>query len=316
MTIGIGAVGPRAGLAVFRALQAAERVASGAIGGFAVLAAIDANGRLVRAETQRGGTATLFTSGEATGGTPPPAVADAPFAALISSGPDRPSPLAQFLAADPRVGLVTGHRLPNATGPEGRAYNTAVLARMADGASAAAALEAVLGASPEADAGMIALGPGRGMAALNSARVATRPDLGAAGLSVADAHIEILHNAILPRLALAPLLAELAISVMRPPPPASGSVSVRAGTPLMGAPRARVIADADGTAMRIETDVPALLNGRHNCAAVYLGTPVVADGRHLGHTTMEPNIMVEDGRIVSLSGQPSVDIPYTTVDDT
>ena len=120
MTIGIGAIGPNAGLAVFKGLQAAERVGTGSIGGFAVFAAISEDGPLFMSETQRGGTATLFTAGETSGVLPPSEIAAAPYAAVMSSGPDRPAPLSQFLAADPAIGLVTGHRLPNARGARRR----------------------------------------------------------------------------------------------------------------------------------------------------------------------------------------------------
>ncbi|WP_226574283.1 DUF6963 family protein [Acuticoccus sediminis] len=309
MTIGIGAAGPRAGLAVYRALAAAERVAVGAIGGFAAFAAITADGRLVRAETQRGGSATLFTAGETTGVEPPPDVAQAPFAAVISSGPDRPVPLAQFLAADAAVGLVTGHRLPNTIGPDGRAVNAAVLAEMAGGAPAAAALSAVLSPLPDVDAGLIALGPGRGIAALDSRLVTQRPDLGAAGGGEDGAAVRILHNAIRPRLHLAPLLVEIALGVMVPAA-AVGAVTVKAGTPLVLAEARRVVVGRNGAAERIETDVAAHLHGRHNCAAVPLGTPVVRDGRLLGLTTMEPDTVVENAKLISLGGRTAVAVPY------
>jgi hypothetical protein len=64
MTIGIAAWGPDAGHAVFEALKVAEKVGRGSIGGFAVFVAITSDGRVIRAETQRGGTATLFLQGE------------------------------------------------------------------------------------------------------------------------------------------------------------------------------------------------------------------------------------------------------------
>lgn len=309
MTIGIGAAGPRAGLAVFRALRAAERVGTGAIGGFATFAAIDTDGRLHRAETQRGGTATLFTEGEFTGAEPPPAIAEAPFAAVISSGPDRPAPLSQFLAADPRAGLVTGHRLPNTIGREGIPLNEAVLARLARGLPAATALREVLEAEPDLDAGMIALGPASGIAALDSARVASRPDLGAARAQAGDAAVEIIHNAIRPRRSLAPLLAEIALNQMAPDRP-SGQVTVRAGTPVAQGAANRVLVDGADRVTLVETTDARILTGRHNCAAVYLGAQVVRDGTVLGTTLAEPNVMVEDGRILSLSGQDSFAIPY------
>ena len=311
MTIGIGAAGYRAGLAVFAALAAAERVASGAIGGFAVFAAIDEDGQLHRAETQRGGTTTLFTEGERTGAPPPAAVAEAPYAAVMSSGPDRPAPLSQFLAAAPAVGLVTGHRLPNGTGREGIALNQAVLNRIARGMDAESALNEVLVAEPDADAGMIALGPSCGIAALNSALVARRYDLGhAAASSPCGAAVEVIHNAILPSRSLAPLIADIALSIMAPARPALGEITVSAGTPVRHGDADRVSVDETGNAVLVETVNSRLVEGRHNCAAIYLGSSVMRDGKIIGVTLMEPNVIVDAGRIVSLSGQTSVAIAY------
>jgi hypothetical protein len=146
-----------AGLATFKALQAVERVGRGAIGGFASFVAITADGELLRSETQRGGTATLFTAGETICALPPPVFAEAPWAAVMSSGPDRPEPLSQFTPGQAGVGLVSGHRLPNMPGAEGLPINRAVLDRMAHGQPAPDAAHAVLAANPEADAGIIAL---------------------------------------------------------------------------------------------------------------------------------------------------------------
>jgi hypothetical protein len=311
MTIGIGAAGPRAGLAVFRALQIAERAGSGSIGGYAVFAAIAGDGTLHRAETQRGGTATLFTAGERTGVEPPDDIANAPFAALMSSGPDRPAPLSQFLPGDGGIGLVTGHRLPNAAGPDGVPLNASVLAWMGRGLSADAALARVLDAAPDADAGMIALGPGRGIAMLNSARVARRPDLGSAlATSPAGAAVAILHNAIWPARTLAPLLAEIALEVMVSSRAALGTIEVRTGVAVVASERDRVIVDDRGVAVRIETTDARIVHGRWNCAAIYVGAEVVRDGSVLGATMEEPNVVVEDGVVVRLSGQPRFVIPY------
>ncbi|MAQ83000.1 MAG: hypothetical protein CMH12_07195 [Maritimibacter sp.] len=313
MTIGIGAIGPNAGLAVVRALAAAEAVGTGAIGGFAVFAAIGADGRLYRAETQRGGTKTLFTDGETTGTAPPPEVAAAPFAALMSSGPDRPAPLSQFLAAS-GAGLVTGHRLPNTPGPDGRPVNETVLAEMAAGRKAQDALTDVLDADPTVDAGMIALGPGRGLAARNSRLVATRPDLGGATLTAGDCSVAVLHNAIRPDATLAPMVAAVALDILVPPHTVAGHATVRAGTPVALADAHRVTLGADGVATLIETTDPRLMTGRHACAAIYLGALVVQDDVPLGRTVMEPNVLVEDGRIRRLSGQDEVRIPFAKAD--
>lgn len=309
MTIGIGATGPNAGLAVFRALAAAEAVGIGAIGGFAVFAVLTADGRVLRAQTQRGGTRTLFTECETTGTAPPQEIASAPYAALMSSGPDRPAPLTQFLAAS-EAGLVTGHRLPNMPGPDGRPVNEAVLAGLARRMSAEQALVRVLNADPEVDAGMIALGPGRGLAARNSRLVAARPDLGSATLLAGDVAVAVLHNAIRPAAELAPLVAAVALGVLAPPHKVAGHVVVHAGTPVALAQSHRVTLGPNGVATLVETTDARIVNGRHACAAIYLGATVVHDGIPLGRTVMEPNVLVEDGRIQRLSGKSVFRIPY------
>lgn len=311
MTIGIGAIGPDAGLAVFRTLRMAERIGTGAIGGYAVFAALAGDGTVHRAETQRGGTRTLFTSGEHTGVEPPPEIATARYAAVMSSGPDRPAPLAQFLPAAAGIGLVTGHRLPNGAGPDGRAYNAAVLAALGEGLDADAALRRVLERAPDADAGMIALGPRAGIGLLNSARVARRPDLGSAVLEgPRGTAIAILHNAIWPARTLAPLLAEAGLEMMAKARQPLGTILVLAGTPVVAGPEDRVLVDAGGLAFRIETTDGRIATGRHNCAAIYIGALVVRGDAVVGATSEEPNVVVEDGRVVSLSGQPRFALSY------
>jgi hypothetical protein len=311
VTIGIVCCGPRAGLAAFRALAAVERVASGAIGGFAAFAAVDADGAVHEAATQRGGSATLFISGERTGADPPQAVCEAPLAGLISSGPERPEPLLRFLAVDGAVGLVSGHRLPAAPGADGRPLNRAALDAMRAGASPKAALATVLGANPEADAGLIAADHRGRLYAANTARVNRRPDLGAACRTdpAAGASVAVLHNALGPGPSLSALAAETALAVMAPAAPDAGFL-VAAGTPVTIGPAAAVEVDACGRAVAIETTDTSLLSGVANGAAIYLGAEVRREGRLLGHVAEEPNCTLEDGRIVSMSGQSSLRIAY------
>ncbi len=312
MTIGIAAVGPNAGEAVFKALAAVEKVASGSIGGFAAFVAINRTGELVRASTQRGGTSTLFVSGETSGVGPPADFATARFAALMSSGPDRPEPLAQFTPGDKAAGLVTGHRLPNAAGRTGRPVNLEVLQFLRDGLSSQVAVDRVLDADPEADAGLIAIDLTGRVYARNSARVSRRPDLGHARRENGElgAVVEVLNNAISPATSIAMLAADIALLTMAPAGLAVGSIEVASGTPLASGPTHRILLDGDGKVMRIETPDTRLLAGRHNCAAVYLGADVVQGGIVIGTTLVEPNVVVEDGLIVSLSGQPQVSIPF------
>ncbi len=311
MTIGIAASGANAGLAVFRALAAVERVAQGAIGGFAAFAAVDASGAVYRAETQRGGTRTLFTAGETTGVPPPSMAASATRAGIMSSGPDRPAPLAQFVPADAAAGLVTGHRLPNAAGLSGQPVNLAVLDRLRAGETARTAVAEVLDADPEADAGVIAIDQYGGIFSRNSRRVGQRPDLGHARREhgTSGAVVEVLHNAIFPADSLAALAADIALAVMAPTVSA-GRITVAAGVPVIPGAADQVLVDAAGNAFRIETTDQRIVRGRHNCAAIYLGSLVIQSGRALGRTAFEPNVVVADGHIVSLSGQTRLELDY------
>ena len=97
---------------------------------------------------------------------------------------------------------------------------------------------------------------------------------------------------------------------MAPPHAIAGHAVVRAGTPLAGGDAHRVILGPDGVATLVETTDPLILSGRHVCAAIYLGALVVREGTLLGRTVMEPNVLVEDGRILRLSGKDEVRIPY------
>lgn len=312
MTIGIVARGPKAGLAVFRALRAVERVASGSIGGFAAFAAIDGEGRLHEHGTQRGGASTLFTEGETTGVSPEETIAAAPLAAVMSSGPDRPEPLGQFVCADPAAGIVCGHRLPNAIGASGVAFNEEVLAAMREGRSAREAVDAVLDADPEGDVGLIAADLAGDVYARNSDRVARRPDLGHARRedAAAGALVEVLHNAIGPGPSIATLAAETALQVMAPAWEAEAWFVIEAGTPLEAGETNRVELDDDGVVRRVVTTDRGLLSGLRNGAAVYFGAEVCQAGQLLGRTVSEPNVVVEEGRIVSLSGQRRIRIAY------
>jgi len=302
MTIGIVAAGPRAGLAVFAALQAVERVAQGAIGGFAAFAAVTGEA-VLRHETQRGGSATLFTAGEQTGGPPGIEVAEARLAGVISSGPDRPPPLAQFIPATPGLGLVSGHRLPNMSGRDGQPINTAVLALMESGLGPKEAVELVLAANPQADAGIIAGCLDGRIYAANAARVNGRPDLGHARVSQEGATVEVLHNVIFPVAPLAVLAAEVALDAMLARLVPDSEVVLRAGTPVVFGAEDHIRVDADLNVVEVQTTDPRLVAGVWNCAAVYLGAKVLRDGAPLGSTVVEPNIVVENGRIVSMSGQ-------------
>lgn len=315
MTIGIAATGPNAGLAIFTALRAVERVGRGAIGGFASFVCITAAGELRRAETQRGGTATLFVDGETTGTGPPAAVAEARFAAVMSSGPDRPRPLAQFTPGDAAVGLVSGHRLPNVPGADGEPINLAVLQRMRAGATASEAVQLVLRRNAEADAGLIALDLEGGLFAANSDFVAARGDLGFAleHDALSGAGVAVLHNAVHPVAGLAPLAAAIALDTMSPPDRIDFHVIVAAGTPVVaGAANAVVLGDGE-RAERVEVTRAAFLHGTAEGAVIGPNAVVRRGDAVLGRTLFEPYGVVSDGRIRSLSGVEEVRIAVGAV---
>jgi len=317
MTIAIGASGNNAGIAIFKGLQAAEAVAEGAIGGFAVFVVLTQDREIVRFETQRGGARTLFTEGEQTGVEPPDVVRGAIAAALISSGPDRPHPLSQFLAADAQAGLVTGHRVPQGPSVAGVPLNVDVLNQLRAGRSAAEATKAVLSQNPHADVGFITIDLNGNLVAQNSEKVKTRPDLGFAEhyySATPDiiATVAVLHNAIEPHNSLAPLVADIALRQMLIEKPIAGWITVPAGIPLQYGEVDAVEVDDKGMAQCIFTTDPTFLQGERSGVAIYLHSLVKQNGRILGKTLFEPICTVQAGVLASLNGKAQMQISYAS----
>ena len=308
MTIGIAASGDNAGLAVFRALKVVESVGAGCIGGFVSFAAITRAGELVRATTQRGGTSTLFVVNERTGTEPPPGVASAPIAALMSSGPDRPEPLAQFVAGEPGTGLVTGHRFAHAQGANGVAFNQDVLDRMMRGASVVGAVDAVLEENRQADVGLIGIDVHGNVHARNTGRVADRIDGGSAEhrSDAPGPSISILHNAVLPVAGIAMMAVDVAVETMRPAWSPEFWIEANAGTRVVLGESNSVRVDSDLRVLAITTTDSSLLQGRRDGSLIYIGSHVWQGGKRLGYTVFEPYIVLVDGVIESLIGQRSL----------
>lgn len=315
MTIGIAATGPQAGLAVFRALQAVERAGEGSLGGYVAFAAITEPHGVLRAETQRGGTTTLFVDAERTGVPPPPVIAGASVSGVMSSGPDRPEPLSQYVPARASGVLVTGHRLPNAPGASGSPLNQEVLERLACGDTAQDAIDTVLAANPEADAGVIAVDLWGRIASGNSQRASRRTDLGAHALADESrgASVAALCNAVRPAGALARLAVEVAMTVMTAAHQITGTILVLAGTALEHGASDSVHVDGEGTVRRIVTADGRLLAGTWNCAPVYRDAAVYMDGQLLGHVIEEANAVVVDGVIERLNGAERISLVYSLI---
>ena len=300
MTIGIAARGASAGHAVLAGLAAVEAVGAGEIRGFGVFRALGPDGVPIDAETQDGGhdalAADLARRGllERAGA--------ATVAALISSGPNRPEPLTQFLAAGPG-GLVTGHRRPDRPGGDGLAVNLAALRLLAAGAAPQTAVATVLDANPELDAGLIAVTvAGIGMAETD--RVRRRCDRGAARLAVRGgaAEVAVLHNAIQPFEGLAALAAGAARAVLESALPPLPAVRLTAGMTVDVGSEDGLWLGADGRVARIVNANPSLAGfAGWTSGAVYLGTSVHRGGARVGTTVSEAYCRLGDGRIVEVA---------------
>ncbi len=314
MTIAIGAYGPNAGLAIFEGLKAAEVVAEGAIRGFVMFVVITSSGELERYETQRGGTRTLFTDGETTGVAPPETVRGAIAAALISSGPDRPVPLAQFLTADATAGLVTAHRVPQGPSVRGIPLNVEVLDALKAGKSAQEATQSVLAQNPHADVGFITLDRHGNLYMQNAPRVQKRPDTGSAyRKSPTGAKFGVMHNAIEPHGSLAPLVADIGFRQMTDAHPIAGWFMVSAGVPIVYGEVDAVEVDADGVAQQIVTSDRTFTDRARSGGGIYLHSLVRQDGRILGKTLFEPICTVSNGQLLTMSGQTTLRISYTQI---
>lgn len=308
MTIGIAVAGPGAGLAVVRALAAVEKVTRGAIGGFVSFAVITSDRRLLRAETQRGGTSTLFTDGERLGSTPPSQLADAPLAVLMSSGPDRPTPLSQFTPGEADAGLVTGHRLPNVALSGRPSPNIALLTRLRAGEEPETAVPAVLTDYADADTGLIGLDASGRIVLGNTALTDARPDLGSVLVTSQFGSVGILHNAIYPVHGLAEFAAGVALDCLSPPDRSDFEVTFEAPTPLTLGDDNEALVDANGRILAIQVTQPNWLGERFEGAALNVHAAIRCGDKLLGHAVSEPYCIARNHEIVSMSGGTSARI--------
>lgn len=306
VAIGIVAKGPKAGEAIFNGLRMVERVSGNCIGGFAVYSVLTQDGKLVSYETQRGGTNTLVTEGEETGVLPSKEVLEAPIAGLISGGPDRPEPLSQFLPAKAGVGIVTGHRMPNALGVSGKPVNVEVLELMKAGMDAGAAVAKVMDANPEVDAGLLAIDVRGNIGWRNSPRV-DRSILTArhSRRESASGVVEVLLNEIFPP-ETAELAAAVGIGVMTGKEKADAYMTISSGVPVEYGPEDMIYVDENLVVEKVYTPDRTLLKGRRAGIVPYMSSKVVQNGKVIGRLTLEALTVLEDGVIKELDGQTSV----------
>lgn len=293
MTIGIAVAGPSAGRAALRALRAVETVGRGAIGGFVAFAAISSNGDLHRASCQRGGARALFENDDL-----PQSIAEARLAALMSSGPDRPEPLAQFVPAAGEVGIITGHRLPHLPGADGRPVNQIALDALASGDEPAKIVNNFQAANPDSDAGLVVMSHDGEIALGNSELVARRRDVGVAlhKDAATGLRIGVLHNLIFPTQPLAELAVAMAIDAVAPADAFDLEIPIR-DCPLALAARNALHLDTNRVPRRIDIVSERWLEPIWQGSALLRGAAVLVDGRLIGHIVREPYCMAQNGRI-------------------
>ncbi|MBI4539715.1 MAG: hypothetical protein HY704_09450 [Gemmatimonadetes bacterium] len=309
-TIGIAASGPRAGEAVFRALEAAEKISTGSIHGVATFWAMTRDGKIHRfSNFGRGGTATLFISGEETGVAPPPEIAEARMAGLISTGPREPrigEPQPErYPTAGDGIGFVVGHRLPSVVGKNGLPVNHEVFLLLKSAVSARAAVDSVMKHNESLDVGLIAVDRNGAVAMHNSALVDRRYDYGHARGEDrrTGAVVETIMNEIHPHLAVAQLVVDVALQVMTGSREPEFQILVKAGTRVALADEYRIVVDGNGVATQITTVVSEHLQGRRTAVIPYILSRVVQNGRVIGYTINEPLTVLESGVIETVSTQ-------------
>lgn len=303
MTIGIGAFGPNAGAGVLAGLRVAESTGRGAIGGFVSLAALTEDGRLLRASIQDGGSQALIEQNL------PTDILQAPLVGLISSGPNRPEPLSDFIAAEPGVGIVTGHRMPQTRVDQGVALNAMVLAEMKAGAHPQVAIDRVIARYPEMDAGFLACATDGRIGSGSMQSVLARGDqaVGILEARSSTARVGCIHNAIFPFNLISTLTNQVALDTMLRPDTPVGWIKVVAGITLEQGAEAQIHIGLDKAAERILLPKGHFLTGNWS---VGLGdkVAVMANGQRIGWLGYEPFMTLKDGQVQDIDGHQEISI--------
>lgn len=307
MTIGIAASGRWAGAGILSGLRAVEEVGRGAIGGFVSLAVLTEEQKLLRAETQDGGVQSLFD------GPPSDDILQARWAGLISSGPNRPAPLSQFVAALPRVGIVTGHRFPQAQTNDGQALNNLVLSIMQAGSPPQDAVDDVIARHPDFDAGFLALSVHGEIGLGNMPAVASLKDQGSLMTRCTETgnRVATLHNAIRPHRAIALLANEVALDEMRFRATRLETITISAGVAIVVGDTPEIVIDNNHKALRVIH--PEASDAAEKTAfGVGDNVRITKLGKMFGWLDQEPFMVVSQGVIVTLDGETVIEARIRT----
>lgn len=304
MTIGMAVRAPAAGAALLTALSRLEAISDGAIGGFVSVAAMTADGTIARAEVQRGGARALLDSLQDR------AVLECPLAVVMSSGPDRPAPLAQFTPARARVGLVTGHRFPNTLGSNGKPIAEEALDLIENGLSPDAAVSQVVTTNPRSDAGLILLSANGRIGIADSPLLRRHHDRGMALEQTDSYSVAVLHNSIEPTQLLAPLALYLVKNALGVTHGVLPVLRLAAGVPVHhSSDRSCIVVDGSGEATALE--IATECHGDDPWSAG-LGpkAAIMRADRLIGHTNVDPFLVIRGGRLVSVNGLEALSLPY------
>jgi len=316
MAFGMVAFGNKAGEAIFRGLEYAEKISWNCIGGFTVLAYLDKNGKFKSFETQRGGTRTLFTEGEETGVNPPEELSNSRIAGLIAGGPDRLEPLTQFLAYKDNVGIITGHRIPTYNSVNNKPINQEVLSHIEKGLTANEAIDKVFDENPECDTGLLSIDMKGNIGMRNSEKVLRNIEsIGYAKRSNTENRIEVLLNEIFPHQETAELAAETGFSIMNFKEEENIEITVRAGTKVNHGKEDIVKVDNNLIAKEIYTTDINLLTGLQICIVPYKNSKIIQNDNIIGKLDIEAIVNLQDGVIKDLEGQSEVKLTMKGISD-
>jgi hypothetical protein len=200
--------------------------------------------------------------------------------------------------------------MPNTIGAAGIKLNDEVLSLMRSGRSPEKAVEHVVAANPDIDAGMIALSLDGHAFAANTVCVQKRRDIGRAAIGLLEqgAQVIVLHNAIRPHRPIAALASEIAMDVMQPDDRPDGWITFRAGIPLVLGAMNAVGVNSDGVVEAVIVENHRLLAGPQSLG-IGFEAPVLRHAEAIGVTLYEPYMVVADGRLQTVDGQSELSVP-------
>ncbi|MFT6905543.1 MAG: hypothetical protein ACJAS1_002200 [Oleiphilaceae bacterium] len=326
MTIGIVARGKGAGAALVNSLHGIEHVAEGAIGGFVSLIVIDANNKSTLFECQTGGVSELFAADNSKHKDRnnsdvnigrsllqlPTELLESNRAALISSGPHRPSPLKRFLAWDTLGNLVTGHRFPQTPTDDGTALNQKVLEVIQEYGADSSILNTLLNENAKLDAGYVLIDAKGTIFQGDTLRVKARGDTANALISREEYAFGITLNSIYPKQIIVDLLCEKLKQELSTEQ--SATITVDTNAVILISLEKRVEINVAKRVTHIYTPEKYWFKASSEGALLETGTLITQGGKPVGRILEEPYVVAGNGQIMTLSGEQEIVLRHDPFD--